>query len=769
MGIERQRKIQIFIQAFAFVFFILISPCSYAVLNSDKSPELSSDKLQRETLISKEDTKENKNDPSPIPLPQGEGVRGRVDDGFSDELNKQFKNALQLINTKSYKEAENILLSFEDHDLWLDKIYFLFGRLYKEQNFLDKAEDSFKKAAAHNYLLKDYAFKFLAHTYVVKKEYDKAVETLRQIQNKTLIQEAKQSEIASFLALKDEEAAARALYQYIKEYPAEWDYRLLLAQLFKKSERDKAISLFKEIYISASPFSADALKELKGMNAAKFTWEEEFRRAENLFKNGSFESAEDAYKKIFKSVKDSTLKDKIRFSIGTCQFKQKKYSEAAQNFELVKTPEAMYWGARAVYRIDDTSGFERIIKGLEKEYPGNQYIPKLLLLLADGKRRMGDLSEAEGIFKKVSNEFPEEAEDALWGLGWINYTHGNYKESEKIFSKLTSSKGNGRYLYWEAKSREMLYKDCMLKKTDSNMADNACPEIDTANAYSSLLKDTGYYGFLAKRYLKEFNTTDKSELTLGNESYRRTEIEPSEPLEREIRNNISRSKVPDGQIYEMIEMLKFLEMNKEAVDEIKAAVRSAKSLEELKYLGQSAFELNEYKSILYSVEGLANKEVLTLAYPLGFWNIVKQASEKENIDPYIIVALIREESRFDPDALSPAGAVGLMQLMPFTAQRFKRALKIELTNDSEIHDVKKNIFIGTHYFSLLIKEFEVLPLALASYNAGEHIIRRWLLNSKHKDMEEFIEDIPYQETRNYVKRVLRSYWQYRAMNGLPIY
>ena len=315
MVIERQRKIRIFIQILAFVFFILIPLCSYAVLDSDKSPELSSDKLQ-------------------------------------DELNKQFKNALQLINIRSYKEAENILLTFVAQDLWLDKVYFLFGRLYKEQNFLDKAEDSFKKAAAHNYLLKDYALKLLADTYAAKKEYDNAVETLRQIQNKTLTQEAKQSEIASLLALKDEESAINVLSQYIKEYPGEWNYKLLLAQLLKNKERDKATSLFKETYINAGLSSADALKELEDMDAAKFTLEETLKRAENLLKNGSFESAETTFKKILKSIKDSVLKDKIRFSIGTCQFKQKKYSEAAKTFDLIKTPEAIYWRARAVYRAE---------------------------------------------------------------------------------------------------------------------------------------------------------------------------------------------------------------------------------------------------------------------------------------------------------------------------------------------------------------------------------------------------------------------------------
>src|SRR4030067_1643272 len=218
-------------------------------------------------------------------------------DESQKELDRQFKNALQLVNMRSYKEAENILLSFVVHDLYLDKVYFLLGRLYKEQGFFDKAEDCFKKAAVNNYLLKDHALKLLTDTYIARKEFNKAVETARQIQNKTLIQEAKQSEIASLVALKDEETAVNVLSQYIMEYPFEWNYKVLLAQLLKNKERDKATSLFKEIYINAGLFSADALKELENMNAAEFTLEEALKRAENLLKNGRFESAETAFKK----------------------------------------------------------------------------------------------------------------------------------------------------------------------------------------------------------------------------------------------------------------------------------------------------------------------------------------------------------------------------------------------------------------------------------------------------------------------------------------
>jgi soluble lytic murein transglycosylase len=718
-------KIHIFIQIFSFMLIVFISSLVYAY-DIEKPPALSTDSLR----------------------------------DVKDE--EQFKKAVNLINSKSYKEAEDILLNFVGDTLWQEKTYFLLGRLYKEQGSFDKAEKYLRKYAEPKFLLKDYTLKLLTDIYIAKEEFDKALEAARQIQNKTLLQKAKQSEITALLALKQEETLVKVLSQYIKEYPMEWDPRFLLAQLLKNIEKDKAISLFKDLYINATPLAGDALKELKAINADTFTLDELLRRADSLFEKSNFQRAEEAYREILKKIDNSmrdkplTLNSKLLFSIGMCQFRQKRYNIAAKNFGLVESPEAMFWQAKALYRIDDIEGFNGVIRQFERVYAKDRYLAELLLILADEKRRTGELNEAEEIFKRVLNEFPERAENALWGLGWMNYTNGNYKKSEKNFSKLTSfTKSNGQYLYWAAKSREMLSKDCTTQKINLNMEDgtnkggeeefpsenNICSDGGN-DAYGALLQDTSYYGFLAKARLNKLNVFDKIE--------------------------IPKVRMPEGETYKRIEMLKFVGMNKEAIEEIKMALKSTKGSGEFKYLGQMAIELGEYKSIIYMVEDIPNEEFLPFSYPLGFWDIVKDAAESRGVDPYLVVAMIREESRFDPQAVSTAGAVGLMQLMSFTAHRVKEELKIELMDNSGLYDVKKNIFIGTHYLSLLIKEFKDIPLAIAAYNAGENALKKWLPNSNYKGIEEFIEDIPYWETRNYVKKVLKSYWQYRAMNGLPI-
>ncbi|MBI4699486.1 MAG: tetratricopeptide repeat protein [Nitrospirae bacterium] len=654
--------------------------------------------------------------------------------------NDRLKKAVDLISVRSYKEAEDILLTLAEDINFREKSYILLGRLYEGERNFDKAEEYLTSASAQGHLLRDYALKLLVDIYMEKKEFNKAVVSAGQIRNKTLLQEAKQARIAAWIALEDKKAAAEALTEYIADYAKDAEYKMLLARLIINVERERAINLFKGIYLDATPFAADALKELEVMRADKFTRAEKIRRAGNLFKNGSFRSAEAAYEEILKETKRSSEADNLRYSLATCQFNQKKYSIAANNFDRIRTAEALYWRAKALLRTGDMEVFSKTVEKFKKKYPQSKYYSMLLLLLADENRRKGNMEDAKRVYQKIIADFPDDAEHAFWGLGWMAYRKGNYKESEEAFSRLASIKSSGQYIYWEAKSREILAKDCLPQGVSSS-GDKPCNE-EASAVYNKLLQDSGYYGFLAK-------ARSETPLTF-------VKVEAVKP------------KMPDGEMYERIEALKSVGMKEEAVEEIRSALKLKTDLETLRYLGQTAVELGEYKDVIYAVEGMSRDDVLYLKFPLGFWDTVKEASANGGVDPYLVEALIREESRFDRNAVSVAGAIGLMQLMPYTAGSLKDGLGIEIKESSDLNDANKNILLGTHYFSGLVREFGKIPYAIAAYNAGENAVRRWQLASDHKDIEEFIEDIPYRETRNYVKRVLRSYWQYRALQGLSL-
>ncbi|RJQ18476.1 MAG: hypothetical protein C4560_07315 [Nitrospiraceae bacterium] len=663
----------------------------------------------------------------------------------SAEAGEQLKKATDFINSRSYKKAEDVLLDIVKNNLHeKDKALFLLGRLYMEDGPAGKAENYFLMASEAWPLLKDYALKSLCDIYIGNGKYEKALKTARQIRNGVLLQYAKQSEIKALLAMKSNKEARDALFKYVKDYPSDWDHKLSLGALLAgRGEKEQAVGVLKEIYINAVPASNSALNELKRLKADSFTIGEILKRADRLFEKNNFQRAEAEYREALKLL-DASEKDRARFSIAMCQFKLKQYSICAESFAAINTPEALYWQTYSFYRTDDREGFERTKKEFQKKYPGDERLALILLMQAEDLRRLGDSDEAGKAFKEVLNNFPSKSEDALWGLGWTNYTSGNYRDAAYYFSQLAANDKSENYyknLYWKARSLEKADEACLMQKASLQI--NGRETCGGGNDYfSGLPSDRSFYGYLIKMRSSSYALPEK----IG----------------------AARPARPEGEAYDRIDALALLGMKDEAINEIIASLKHVSKKEEFLYLSNAAMKMDEYRKVIAFAEKETDTEFLPLAYPLGFGDIIEEAAGPVNVDKYLVAAVIREESRFDPKVVSWAGAVGLMQLMPATAYRLQKDVNIQLKDRSEIHDVNKNILLGTHYLSQLIKEFGDIPLALAAYNAGENALRKWMVKYDRDDMIEFIENIPYRETRFYVKRVLKSYWRYRSIYGLPL-
>jgi soluble lytic murein transglycosylase len=218
--------------------------------------------------------------------------------------------------------------------------------------------------------------------------------------------------------------------------------------------------------------------------------------------------------------------------------------------------------------------------------------------------------------------------------------------------------------------------------------------------------------------------------------------------------------------FERAEVLFELGFSKDALSELIFISKTTTSIEDILYIGSRFQDLGEYKHLISLTERLpAIETVHHLRYPHAYWNIVEPVSQQYSIDPFLVLSVMREESTFDPNARSTAGALGLMQLMPQTAFLLNRDLRLGITNASHIWDIKNNIHVGIFYLSTLIKEFGSYAHALAAYNAGEEKVRKWIQKGNYKSVDEFIEDIPYNETRNYVKKVMTTFFEYKRPSG----
>ncbi|HEB72625.1 MAG TPA: lytic transglycosylase domain-containing protein, partial [Nitrospirae bacterium] len=158
-----------------------------------------------------------------------------------------------------------------------------------------------------------------------------------------------------------------------------------------------------------------------------------------------------------------------------------------------------------------------------------------------------------------------------------------------------------------------------------------------------------------------------------------------------------------------------------------------------------------------------------LYYPITGWEEISRQSKERGVDPFLVLAVIRQESAFDPKALSPANARGLMQLIPRTAKRIYEKLEMNKKSGAPFHpdvlfDPKVNIALGVSHLAELISFYNGSPApALAAYNAGRKAVDRWLKINSDKPEDEFIENIPYSETGEYVKRVMRNWILYKRI------
>jgi soluble lytic murein transglycosylase len=158
------------------------------------------------------------------------------------------------------------------------------------------------------------------------------------------------------------------------------------------------------------------------------------------------------------------------------------------------------------------------------------------------------------------------------------------------------------------------------------------------------------------------------------------------------------------------------------------------------------------------------RPVWLAAYALPFQSSIRRWSEHAAIDPMLVAGLIRQESAFEPEAHSPANAFGLMQLLPTTARRLAKQAKIGYAH-ARLVDPDYNVRLGTIYVAGLQKQFGNVESALAAYNAGEDRVASWTAGQNYREPAEFVESIPFTETRLYVQIVTRNADIYRRLYG----
>jgi soluble lytic murein transglycosylase len=599
------------------------------------------------------------------------------------------------------------------------------GKEELENRKYEEAIASLSKAAKEIPLLGDYALLWLSDAYHENGNHEESLKTIRSLikkypgsalERKARIREIKEAGEVS------EDNMCRLFESYLKDYPGDMEIKYFYGGWLKKNgEKERAKKIFKEIYVNANSFSGLSYGELDPYDIST---EDLIKRASNLSNViMDYKGAEAALRTAL-AKDEGDMRKRILTELGHSLFNQKRYPEAA---EIYKQADEKYREMRSRYRAREKDIINASIDELLKA--GDKRMASVLIAVASDRRRDGNAEGAIDLFQKVIENYPTENEDALWGIGWSYFLAGEYKKASDIFTKLYNTYEDTKYLYWKGRSLDATGEDA-------------------SNIFSKIAeKKRDFYGAVSYGKTAYGKTVDAA----GRSSLNKYKT-------------VIRGKSMAGKRIERIDSLLELGLLKEAVSEIIHVSNKTTSIDDMEYICAKLQELGQYKhSVRLAVKVRSARELNQFLYPLAHWDIVEGLSEKFGIDPFLVLAVVREESRFDEEARSSAGAMGLMQLMPGTAYRFDKKLRLGIKSSHDIFDVKNNLSIGALYLGNLVKEFGSYATAIASYNAGEEVVRKWLKTGRYKSADEFIEDIPYLETRNYVKRVLTTFVEYKRL------
>ncbi len=559
----------------------------------------------------------------------------------------------------------------------------------------------------------------------------------------------------------DPQAALAALSGH-EQASGHADYQLALAKANQLAgNTDEAARLYRRIFLNF-PLSNEAQQaktELAVVGAAApLTIEERRAHADALYVGGRYAEAREEYRALAAEPADERGKNTLLVAAAACDLKLKHLSREQAESLPDSADES---GARRLYLMvelarnrDDGDTQQALVEEMKTRFPSSPWLAEALYTSGNMYLLRKDYSHAIPYYAELAARFPQNryAPSSHWKAAWLNYQIGNYSEAARLFDEQLTLFPGGKEisgaLYW----RGRLYEEQEHK-----------PEM--AAAYYRVLSDVFdhyYYALLARGRLSVLGNVTPAEISALS-SMSREEIPP---LTDDVPN--------DDEHVVKARLLANAGLNEYIPAEIQAADGSR---------GWGAFaEAEIYES---SGEAYRAMQILKRALPfyasapldsipMGYWKIlfpqpyweaIEQESAKNNLDPYMVASLIRQESEFNPSAVSPSNAFGLMQLLPSVGRAMAREEGDRHFSESQLLDPDTNIRLGTRYLGQVLAKFGGKPeFAFAAYNAGDDRVTDWQGAASFNGIDEFVESIPFTETREYVQAILRNEAIYRELN-----
>jgi soluble lytic murein transglycosylase len=478
--------------------------------------------------------------------------------------------------------------------------------------------------------------------------------------------------------------------------------------------------------------------------------------ADQLSREGAYGESERILKKLLFNTEEADLRLRLLSKLSGLYLILRRRNDAipllqqiARDYaETAEAPTALYQIGQILWNRHDNAQALAVFKRLIARYPGSPIVDRALYAAGDIYEWLGNRDAAIASYNSVRLEFPLSSvrDDATWRLAWLHYRGGDSPDAYRMF-KLLASEARDNALktaahYWQGRAAE--------KAGDSELAKETYRAVYDASGES-------YYQALAANALAKLGAPVREQSFERPASGR--ELEPPAATPR-ITFHRARARA-----------LSELALHGLAVAEISAIESIAGTDNGMRlYLSREYFKNRAYRRSLALATQLpaSESERDLYRFPLAHWQTIQRIAQERELDPHLILALIRQESLFDVRARSPASALGLMQLLPSTASRVAARTGIPAPSHEKLLEPEVNLALGTQYLKDLLQRYSNNWFkAIAAYNAGEAAVDRWEKEILTDDIEEFVERIPYSETRGYVKLVMRNHRIYKKLYGQP--
>jgi soluble lytic murein transglycosylase len=641
-----------------------------------------------------------------------------------------------------------------------------------------KAIDPLNRAKAGASELGDYVAYYLGTAYMNTARNAEALSTLadfgKNFPDSLLIRDA---HLVYANALLQEGRAQEAAALLEKDRaPVRGDIELAIGRAYAAvGENQKAASAFRNLYFNLpTSFEADvAGTELRKLGVSG-SLAERRTRADLLSKSKRYSDAAHDYQELAVEVSPPD-RPKVQLALAAALEKSGRSHEARQILIPLGAQtgddeaERLYLLSETARSTSDEEAVQRTLNELRQFGPSSPWLEQALLSAGNMYLLKRDYDHAIDYFRELQERFPNgtRASYAHWKAAWLNFRQGRTDAARQGFENQIAlypdANETPAALYWRARIAEEEKNPAMARAFYQKL-------ISRFRNY--------YYAELARTRLKSLPAA-------GSPSPGDPQTAPHFALLDHVSSLSSTGKIaaadpPEDNL--RVARARLLS-NGGLADLAVRELQSAASQEggtwappEMARIYQDGgrydrgIEIMKRSTPNYFAVDIPDlpRPYWEALFPKPYWTDLRKYSQLNGLDPYLVASLIRQESEFNAGALSRANAVGLMQLLPKTGKTVAKQVKLKKYSAPQLYTPAVNLELGTRYFKDMVDKYNgQFEYALAAYNAGSDRVGDWLGQGHYRDPQEFVESIPFTETREYVQAILRNANVYRQLYGTP--